>query len=160
VLVSGIGCGTGAARQGGAALGDTFESPERAASALLEALAAKDVGRLRTLALSEREFRAVIWPELPSSRPDVNLPVDYAWGTLHQNSTASLAMTLREHGGRQYRFRRVDLGQKVSRYATFDVHRDVAILVEDPTGGERRLDLFGSLLEHEGRWKIFSYVVD
>lgn len=160
VLAMGIACQAGAFSTSGRALAQTFETPEDAASAVLAALAAKDVGRLQSLAVSEGEFSATIWPELPSSRPEVNLPLPYAWGTLQQNSQAGLAMTLDAHAGRRYRLQRVEAGPTVTRYASFVIHRDVVVVVEDPAGAWQRLRLFGSLLEQGGRWKIFSYVVD
>ncbi|CAN5818679.1 hypothetical protein BH24ACI5_BH24ACI5_24390 [soil metagenome] len=85
---------------------------------------------------------------------------EYAWGTLNQNSRANLAMTVREHGGRRYLLRRVDLGRDPTQYKTFAVHRDVAVVITDEDGKEQRLHLFGSMLEQGQGWKIFSYVVD
>lgn len=160
VLTLALACGTGESRRSDAALAPTFSSADAAVTAVLDALAAKDLAGLQALALSEQQFRAVVWPELPSSRPDVNLPFEYAWGTLHQNSRANLAMTVREHGGRRYRLQRVDPGQDSTKYRTFAVHRNVAVVVTDEDGKERRLHLFGSMLERGQGWKIFSYVVD
>jgi hypothetical protein len=142
-------------------LGHTLESPEAVVAALLEALAAADADRLQQLALSEDEFKNVVWPDLPSSRPEVALPFHYAWGTLRQNSRASLAMTLRAHAGRQYSFERIERRGEVTRYPSFSVHRQVDVLVREGSSRQRqRLRLFGSLLERDGRWKIFSFVVD
>lgn len=127
---------------------------------MLDALARRDSHRLQQLAVSEQEFRSTVWPELPSSRPEVNLPVEYAWGTLQQNSRTSLAVTLREHGGRRYSLARVEPGDAVTRYHTFTVHREPVVWIRDDAGREHRLDLFGALLQRDGRWKIFSYVRD
>jgi len=146
--------------RGAARLADTFESPGAVAAAVLDALAAGDVNGLRRLALTADEFREVIWPELPSSRPEVALPVAYAWGTLAQNSHGSLASTLRVHGGRRYALGGVHVEGEVTDYATFTVHREVALDVTDAMGDRRRLRLFGSLVEQDHRWKIFSFVVD
>ena len=160
LLVASAACRAGGAARVHAPLTSTFESAEAVAAAMLDALAASDPARLRVLALSETEFADAVWPALPSSRPEVNLPLEYAWGTLQQNSRASLAMTVREHGGKTYRLQRVAMGTP-TRYGAFIVHPDTSVVVREPgSGAERRLKLFGSLIEQEGRWKIFSYVVD
>lgn len=144
----------------GSILVHTFETPEAAAAGMTEALARSDREALRALAVTEQEFRTVVWPELPSSRPEMNLPVAYAWGTLHQTSQGALAATLGSHGGRRYTVVRVDFAGASTRYRTFTVHRESRVVVRDERGVERRLALFGSMLERDGRFKIFSYVVD
>jgi hypothetical protein len=40
------------------------------------------------------------------------------------------------------------------------VYRDTRVRVRDETGKELNLDLFGSILEKNGRFKLFSYVTD
>lgn len=141
-------------------LAHTFETPEAVVAAVVDALARRDTEGLQALALSEEEFRRVVWPHLPSSRPEVNLPVEYAWRTLQQNSRASLAAILSEHGGRLYGLERLARRGETSRYPTFSVQGDVDIIVRAGPGTTRRLRLFGSLIQQRGRWKIFSYVVD
>jgi len=135
-------------------------SPEAAATAVVNALAAMDLDALRALPLSEHEFRTVVWPELPSSRPEVNLPVEYAWGTLNQNSLASLSSTFGAEAGRVYTVVRVDFKGETTRYSTFAVHREAHVVVRGADGTEQRVALFGSLLERDGQYKIFSYVTD
>lgn len=143
-----------------ARLTGTFESPAAAAAAVVAALADKNGEALRGLALSDHEFRTVVWPELPSSRPEVNLPVEYAWGTLHQTSLASLGAILGAHGGRRYAVLRVEFAGPTTQYSSFAVHRDARVIVRSADGAEHRLALFGSILERNGRFKIFSYVTD
>src|SRR5687767_8103866 len=80
---------TGCSR-GAPPLLNASSSSQDLASAVLEALAQRDANRLRALALSEREFRDHVWPELPASRPERNLPFSYVWGDLRQKSEESL----------------------------------------------------------------------
>jgi hypothetical protein len=141
-------------------LAGTFDSAEAVALAVLEGLAAPDVVALRQLSLTEHEFREIVWPELPSSRPEVNLPVAYAWGTLAQNSQGSLATTIAAHGGRRYTLLKVRVTGRSTPYGSFTVHRDVTLDVVDDAGVRGQLRVFGSLLERDGRWKIFSFVTD
>lgn len=155
-----LACGMQAGPPAPRELGHTFESAEAAARAVLDAVARQDAARLQQLPLDEHEFRVVVWPELPSSRPEANLPLAYAWQTLRQNSQGHLARLLAEHGGRRYDLTDLRVRGESTHYPGFTVHRKPEIGVRDAAGGTHRLRLFGSLLERHGRWKVFSYVVD
>jgi hypothetical protein len=143
-----------------APLNGAVESPEGIAQTLLDALARRDEAALRSLALSEHEFRTVVWPSLPASRPEMNVPFEYAWGTLAQNSQGYLASLLQSHGGRRYALVALEFAGETTRYDGFTVHRDSRLVVRDDAGREQRLALFGALLEQDGRYKVFSYVSD
>lgn len=135
-------------------------SVDALAQAVLDAVAARDEGALRRLALDEQEFRQYVWPELPASRPERNLPFSYVWGDLRTKSEASLAGVLQEHGGRRYQLERVRFGGGVTQYDTSVVHRDSTLEVRGPDGERARIQLFGSVIERAGGFKVFSYVVD
>jgi hypothetical protein len=137
----------------------TFESPEAAARAVLEALAARDAAALRRLTLDEAEFRDHIWPSLPAARPERNLPLSYVWGDLNQKSGTSLTRTLEEHGGRRFQLEEVVLGPS-TEYAAFKTHARTMLRVREAGGEPRDIRVFGSLVEKNGRWKVFSYVSD
>jgi hypothetical protein len=138
----------------------TFDSPEALAAAVLDNLARRDAAGLQALAVTEAEFRARVWPELPVSRPERNVPVEYAWGDLAQKSRASLRETLAQHGGRRYRLRRVEFLGGTTRYESFEVARKAQLVVRGADGTEEPIRLFGSILRAGGEHKVFSYVVD
>jgi len=138
----------------------TWGSAEEVAEVFLDALAGNDFDRMRAMALSEEEFADVVWPELPSSRPNRNLPLDYAWRDLNQKSTRSLRRISRDRGGKRFRLERVDFLEETTEYTTFSVHREASLTVIDEEGVRRRLRLFGSMIERGGRWKLFSFVND
>lgn len=124
------------------------------------ALERRDGAALSGLALNEQEFREQVWPELPASRPERNLPFSYVWGDLHQKSEAGLGETLAKYGGRRYTLIAVTFRGETSRYPTYTVHRETVLQVRDEGGTAADLRLFGSTLEKDGAWKVFSYVVD
>jgi len=162
VLALAVG-GTACARIGGAArpeLSSTFRSPEAAADAFLDALAVNDRGRIEPLALDEDEFRDVVWPELPSSRPERNVPFEYGWGDLHKKSRNSLSFTLAKYGGHEFELEEVLFKGETTDYATFSVHRETWLVVRNEEGRRGRLQLFGSMIERDGRYKLFSFVTD
>jgi hypothetical protein len=141
-------------------LEDAQDSPEALAGAVLQAFANGDRSALERLALSESEFRDHVWPALPAARPERNLPFSYVWGDLRQKSGHSLQRSLAEHGGRRYTLTSVRFEGGTTQYGSYRVHRDTVLRVRDERGAEADVRLAGSMLEEDGGWKIFSYVVD
>lgn len=129
------------------------------ATAVLDALARRDRAALEALAVSETEFRDHVWPELPAARPERNLPFSYVWGDLRQKSAGGLENALVGHGGRRYELVGVTLSGRTD-YASYTVHRAATFRVREPSGEQTDLRVCGSLIEKNGGWKVFSYVVD
>ena len=129
-------------------------------SAVMDAVARRDTAALDTMALNELEFREHVWPELPAARPERNLPFSYVWGDLHQKSESALAQTLARHGGRRYALISVRSFGETTRYPSYTVYRETVLQVRDEAGTPADLRLFGSTIEKDGTWKVFSYVVD
>lgn len=140
-------------------LAATRDSAAAMAQAILDAVAAGDRAALAGLALSEQEFHDRVWPELPAARPERNLPFSYVWGDLHQKSEESLSALLAAHASRRYTLMDVRFGDRTP-YQTYTVHRAATFLVRDAGGQELDLRLCGSMIEQDGRWKVFSYVVN
>ena len=133
---------------------------EAAAQAVVDAMAARDVDRLLTLAITDVEFRANIWPRLPASDPEVGMPVEYLWSDTNIKSRGQLAETLREYGGTRFTVDAVRFDGAPTAYEGFTVHPDARVVVRDASGAQRDLRLFGSMVETPGGWKIYSYIVD
>ena len=138
----------------------TFESPEALAREVLAALASKDLDALRALPLGEAEFRDHVWPELPTSRPERNVPFDYAWGQMKQHSDGSLQQTFARYAGRRLELVETRFTGETTQYASFSVRRESEIIARDESGRDLILRLYGSALVRDGRYKMFSYVVD
>lgn len=153
-------CSTPAAPTAPSTLSNTFATPEALAHALLGALADSDRAKLESLALSDVEFRTVVWPELPTSRPERGVPIEYAWGQMKQRSDGSLANTFQRYAGKRLTFVRTRATGETTQYKTFLVMRDSEIVATDGTGRELVVRLFGSILVKDGKYKVFSFVVD
>ena len=139
----------------------TFDSPEALARTFIDALAREDGETLDSLALTEDQFRVYVWPQLPSSRPERNVPFEYGWGDLHQKSHNALLFTFSRHKGKSPRVRRDRASRTGSTdYETYVVHRDARVKVRREDGEEEWMNLFGSVMEYQGRYKLFSFVVD
>ena len=147
-------------RSTAAPLSNTFDSPEALARAVLERLERKDLTGLRALPLSEAEFRDHVWPELPTSRRERNVPFDYAWGQMKQRSDGHLGNTFARYGGKPLKLVRTRFTGETTQYQSFAVMRESEIIAADDTGRELILRLFGSAMVRDERYKMFSYVVD
>jgi hypothetical protein len=141
-------------------LSSTQDSAEALAREVLSAFARGDEARLGALALNEQEFRDHVWPDLPAARPERNLPFSFVWGDLRPKSEYSLQQALAEHGGQPYTLASVRFDGETTRYGSYAVHRVTVLRVRDGRGQEADLRLFGSMLEKDGAWKVFSYVTD
>jgi hypothetical protein len=136
-----------------------YDSKDAAATAFLQALAARDTETLAQQVVTQKEFLKHIWPSLPASRPDVGMPADRAWAEQAQRNSTFLAQTLATHGGRRYELVVVSFGAPATTYGTFTIHPETTLDVRDATGVQE-VRLFGSMIESGGRWKIYSFVVD
>ena len=141
------------------ALANAYASPEALAAAVLEAMQAGDRARLEAIALNEQEFKDHVWPDLPAARPERNLPFSYVWGDLRQKSQMALSVTLQQHTGQRYELRAVRFSG-TRQYAGYRVHSESVFRVRDSAGREDDIRVCGSMLEKDGAWKVFSYVVD
>ncbi|HEU4693859.1 MAG TPA: hypothetical protein VFS23_36090, partial [Vicinamibacterales bacterium] len=83
----------------------------------------------------------------------------YVWGDLRQKSSQSLSSVMSREGGNRYEL--VDVRfEGMTDYWTYRVHREATMRVRDTGGGERDLRVCGSMLEQDGGWKVFSYVIN
>jgi len=141
-------------------LANTRDSSETLGREVLAAFESRDDARLRALALSEEEFRRHVWPSLPAARPERNLPLSYVWGDLQQKSDNRLRVNLGVHGGRDYQLQRITFSGGITEYSGFRVHRDALLTIRDSAGAEDQIRLFGSAIEMDGAWKVFSFNAD
>jgi hypothetical protein len=143
-----------------APLPDSHESVESLGRAVLDAIERRDADALQALALNRVEFTEHVWSELPAAQPNRNLSAGYVWGDLNQKSNTSLKRLLAAHGGKTYTLQSVRFLGETTQYDTYLVHRESELTVMDTEGTTSRLRLFGSVIEKDNRYKIFSYVID
>lgn len=142
-------------------LAPTFDSPRALAEAILEGLASEDGATLETYALTKEQFRTYVWPELPASRPERGVPFDYGWGDLKQKSHNALLHTYERYKGRRMTLLEIEFEDGVTDYGSFKVHRDARVKIRRESDGRVLwLDLYGSVMERDGKYKLFSYVTD
>ena len=142
------------------ALRNTFDSPESLTRAVVDALAKQDLARLAALAITEDEFRQLVWPKLPAARAGRNLPWSYVWEDLRSKSGHHLRGLVHAWNNRGFQVARVSFAGETTDYQTHRIHRKTVVTLRDRSGQETTGRLFGSTIEQNGRYKVFSYVVD
>ena len=144
----------------GAELRHTFGSPKAVAEAVIAALDRRDATTLEVMAVSEAEFRRIVWPRQPAARPERNIPWEYAWRDLAAKSKVQLWGRLSEWRTGAGQVVDVAFDGETTDYGSYRVMRKSRITLRDAGGEQTTVRLFGSIIEQRGHFKVFSYVVD
>jgi hypothetical protein len=134
-------------------------SPEALAGRFLELLAAEDREGVRSLRVTRDEFCKYVWPELASSRVP-NVTCEFAWDQATLNSNAGFNEIWPSHKGKRYEIVSLEFLKGVDAYPTYKVHKKPLLLVKDENGARKEVRFFGSMLELDGQYKLFSFVND
>jgi hypothetical protein len=125
---------------------------------VLDRVARNDRHALEALALTEDEIKRYVWPYEKHSRSEVNMPFDFWWGELRKKSSFRLTQTLQKFGGKKFELISVRFAEEAMQYNNATVHRDSRITVRNEEGQESVVEMFGSVFELNGQYKIFSYI--
>jgi hypothetical protein len=88
------------------------------------------------------------------------MPFEYLWAETSSKSRGYLASLLHELGGSRFTVTAVTFGGAPADYGTFRIHPRTRLDVTDDEGRTSVVRLFGSMVETDDAWKIFSFVVD
>ena len=67
---------------------------------------------------------------------------------------------LTRHRGKRYDLVSLRFAKGTDSYQNYKVHNETHLVVKDKNGAQQEVRLFGSMLEVDGRFKLFSFVVD
>ena len=144
---------------GGRPLINAQPSASALAKRFLQVLASGDVRTMRSLRLTKQEFCRYVFPELPSSKIP-NITCDFVWHQATLRSISGMTEMLPRHKGKRYQFVSLRFAKGADQYPTYKVHKETHLIVKDESGEEKEVRLFGSILEMDGQFKLFSFVVD
>jgi len=151
----------GDVRSGTKGLSHTLHSVEDIGKNVLSAVYQKDIKSLASMSITEEEYRTCIWPQLPIGKiKEWAKHYDFIWGQHESRSNHSLRYMLSRYGGRKYNLVRVHFDGETTDYNTYKVHRDARLIVQKADGKEVMLNLFGSIVEMNGQYKIMSFNTD
>jgi hypothetical protein len=110
---------------------------------------------LMAASIDEIEFREILWPEFPQSRPATGLTWEDAWRVLHARLLNGNNSALIENGGRPCEFVRIEV-DSVTAYKNFKLHNGVTLVTRNAGGQLERQAWIRSIAERKGRFKIYS----
>ncbi len=140
------------------ALANAEPSPEALTSRFLDGLAADDLEAIKRLRISKEEFCGYVFPELPASKLN-NVTCDFVWSQATLKSMSGMTRMLDGNKGKRFELVSVKFGA-TERHESYRVLKDPVVTVRDETGAVQSVRLFGSMLEMDGQYKLFSFVVD
>jgi hypothetical protein len=136
----------------------SYPSPEAVTDTFLRDLEARDRPGLESLALSEAEYRLEFLPEMFIYGKH---PTDFLWEQMDGRNQLGVGSVLGRLGGRSFELEKIVFEGGSTAFQTFVVHRRPTVYVRDRKTGEiEKLVLFGSVLEHEGGYKLVSLNID
>lgn len=138
-------------------LGNGKPTKEALAESVLEAIARNDLQAMKDLSLSKEEFLTCVWPELPASNPKTNLTVDFVWSDVYFRSMSRMQGIFAELKDKHFRLVSVIHRGKLAEYATHRAYPRMEVVLRDDAGREAPYPLFGTLIEMDGRFKVYSY---
>ena len=159
-LLAAVACAAVACAPAPVPLSGAVDSPEALGRAVVERVSRRDLEGLRKLMLTRDEFEVYVWPHLPVSRPETNMPMSFVWNRLQQQSEGRLAQAVARHGGAPLTFVSIDFKGASSNYGDVRVDRDSTVTVRTATGEIEQLQLFGSMVRQGSGYKVFRYVTD
>jgi hypothetical protein len=142
--------------------GNTFASEQELFDAVESAIASGAVEAMRALAVTEDEFRDLVWPTLDVAKaPNSNFTWEFVWSQHQLKHEKCLLRTSHDYQGQEFDIVDISYLGKSSDHGSFQIHRESEVDVLRQDGTRHKLQLFGSVLEtDDGRYKIYSFIND
>lgn len=123
-------------------------------------LGAHDTTRLDHLMIDEREYRDILYPAFPASRPPINASFETLWVLQYPDSYRGLRKLLERYGGRDVRVTSIRFDAPDQDFVNFVLHESsrVDAVVDGDT--LRDIRLFGSVVRVGDQWKVLTYPDD
>jgi hypothetical protein len=140
---------------------DSLRGASRSVNALVRrwalAVSERDTVALRRLSLDRSEFAWFYYPGSQLSRPPYESPPQLLWGQLQSNSESGIRQVLGRFGGSPFELIAVTCPPPSDTTTTSRVYSNcrVRVRISDRSTIEDRL--FGSIVEHDGRFKFLGY---
>jgi hypothetical protein len=120
------------------------------------ALHRDDPDSLLALCVTSSEFRTILWPEFPQSRPATGLRWEDGWSALWGRLNGGSVSATREFGGHFYTLLGVERTAATVPYKNFKLYNGITIVAKDDEGAIQRFAFIRSIAERRGRFKIYS----
>jgi hypothetical protein len=153
-LVAAAACGS---TDAGPRLEGGYRSMNSLVEHYLEAVEAGDTARMNAMRVTEYEHNELLWPSFPASRPEFNMPIDFAWQNLDRHSRRDAARVAHDYAGEDLTLLNISCHEGVTEYETFRVHGNCWLMLEEYPA---EVKMLGSIVEMGGRFKLIGIVED
>lgn len=135
-------------------------SAERLAREFLRAISANDTATVQRLVLNRAEFAWLYYPHTRFTKPPYEMGPDLLWLQMNAASEKGIVRALRRYGGSAMRFEALSCPDSVTPEGPNRITMGCRLRFAASDSAARTLQLFGSLIERDGRWKFVSYAND
>jgi len=132
-------------------------SRDELVTSFVESLESADTAALIRLTISRAEFAYLVFPDSPFSAPPYAQAPDLVWMRHTAASGTGLKRLLARVGGASLGFRSWSCSALPEKQGINRVWRDCKVRFAKGGGTEQTLQLFASIIERQGRFKILSY---
>ena len=134
---------------------DGSRSLEALGRAVCHALHTGAPDSLLALCVKSDEFRVILWPEFPQSRPATGLRWDDAWVILWGRLNGGSVSSVREFEDHYHEFMKVEYRAMVP-YKNFRLYNGITITAKSDEGQIEMFTFIRSIAERRGVFKIYS----
>jgi hypothetical protein len=132
-------------------------SLEDLAREVLRCLRAQDADGLHALRITRDEYLELLFPEFDEAKRPSTIPPEFHWKLMDLNSRKGLRGVLSEFGGTDFELLRIEVGD-LRGYARCRLHNKVLLHLRKRSDGTTGVEeLFGSVVERDGRFKLLSF---
>lgn len=131
----------------------SLDSPNQIGLAVVDALNRKDIEKLNRLRVQRKEYESWIFPAFPKS----NFPSDFAWNNLNKKCNIGMKRWINRYGDRNLSFVNIRFNRPSESYKGFHLLRGTVLTLQDTSGKKMKLDILGSVVVKDSRYKLLSY---
>ena len=132
---------------------NSLDSPDQIGLAVVDALNQKDIGKLNNLRIQRETYLSWIYPAFPKS----NFPPDFAWANLNKKSNVGMRRWIDRLGGHNLKFVSIRFNRRTESYNGFQLLRGTVLTLQNAVGEKRELEILGSVVVKNNRYKLLSY---
>ncbi|MBL0172844.1 MAG: hypothetical protein IPP90_19495 [Gemmatimonadaceae bacterium] len=121
------------------------------------AVATRDTASLNRMTIDRAEFAWLYYPGSRLSKPPYEAPPQLLWGQILDNSDGGARQLFARFGGSPFQLILVKCPAPSDTTSTSLVYTDCSVRVRLTNGHVVEDRLFGSIIEHQGRFKFLGY---
>ncbi len=132
---------------------NSLDSPDQIGLAVVDALNCKDIEQLNRLRVQRDEYVSWIYPGFPKN----NFPSDFAWNNLNKKCNIGMKRWIQAYGDLNLSFISISFKRPKESYGGFHLLRGTVLTLKDISGKKLKLDILGSVVVMNNRYKLLSY---